>query len=58
MQLQYESKSLYTTAFLQEFPIMVDLFLDSLSEVFPLWSEEVLELTLSLEVLINWLQFL
>ena len=48
---------LYTTAFLQELPVMGDLFLDSLSEVFPLWSEEMLELTLGLEVFVNRLQF-
>ncbi len=44
---------IYSTSLLQNFPVVIDLLLDTLSEVFPLWFEEVLELTLSLEVFVN-----
>jgi hypothetical protein len=55
--LQY-SVLLDTTLFLQEFPVVIDHLLYTPSEVLPLWLEEVLELTHSLEVLINRLQLL
>ena len=37
---------------------MVDVLMNTFPEVFPLWLEEVLELSLGLPVLLHWSKFL